>query len=220
MLQSLKEFSRLLSFYLRQFVEAPIPWLVAEHKIQKRWLFNDQNAEIIAFNYTNTFEQLYMNNTKKVHHIHDVISPNTDIVLGINADKNNELARRSTEFLPFKKYYQRVVFQTDNSYIKLIRGITEYKAAHNNQGEAFHLYVLGHSLNMTDKDALKELFSIADSIDILYHSQGPLSDYVENLVTIYGKHKFDQFRVSKRLNFIPDRVLYDEEYATEIGFKQ
>ena len=220
LLTSLQDFSTILSYYLHQFVEAPIPRLVRENKIRREWLFTDKNAEIITFNYTNTFEQLYDSDPKKVHHIHGVIDSDTDIVLGINADKKDELSGLNTSFLPFKKYYQRVVYQTDNSYVRLIRTVTDYKTLHNNTGEVCHLYIFGHSLNTNDKDAIKELFGIADYIDILYHSQDALSQYVENLVTIYGKHKFDQLRVSKRLNFIPDRALYDEEYAIEIGFKQ
>lgn len=233
--ESLKEFSKILSWYMWQFVEAPIDRMVSENKIQPDCLFK-QPGVVVTFNYTNTFEQLFKGKTRTVHHIHGTTSTETDhilseagIVLGINADKADKNDSVNTTFLPFKKYYQRIVNKTDNSYIQFIRDSIEEKAQDQEQWEKFpavwgrlryHLYVFGHSLNETDKDAIKELFDIADTIVVFYHSDYALSQYVRNLVKIYGKEEFDQLRISKRLDFVHESKLDDKEYLEKIGAVQ
>lgn len=234
---SLKEFSKILSWYMWQFVEVPIERMVSENKVRPDCLFR-QPGVVVTFNYTNTFEQLDKHNKHTVHHIHGTTATETDnilletgIVLGINADEDDKSDSVDTTFLPFKKYYQRIVKKTDNSYIQFIRDTIEEKAIdnklHKTQEDEYHalvgrcpqyrLYVFGHSLNETDKDAIKELFDIAELIVVFYHNDYALSQYVNNLVKIYGKEEFDQLRISKRLDFVHASKLDDREYLERIG---
>ena len=226
--ESLKEFSKILSWYMWQFVEVPIERMVSENKVRPDCLFR-QPGVVVTFNYTNTFEQLDKHNKHTVHHIHGTTATETDhilletgIVLGINADENDQDNSVNTTFLPFKKYYQRVVLKTDNSYVQFIRDVTDVQTHRGKYGSTsqYRLFVFGHSLNETDKDAIKELFDIADTIVVFYHSDYALSQYVRNLVKIYGKEEFDQLRISKRLDFVHESKLDDKEYLEKIGAVQ
>ena len=63
------------------------------------------------------------------------------------------------------------------------------------------MLVIGHSLDITDKDILMELFDISHRITIKYHKKEVVASYIENLVTMYGKEGFDRLRTKKHLRF-------------------
>ena len=69
--------------------------------------------------------------------------------------------------------------------------------------EEIALYVIGHSLDQTDKDIIQEIFCVADKIIILYHEEKVVGDYISNLVSLYGKTGFDSLRVQKKIEFLP-----------------
>ena len=57
---------------------------------------------------------------------------------------------------------------------------------------------MGHSLDVTDKDIIKELFEQADEITIFYHNIEAKRKYAENLVKIFGKIKFEKLQPSTK----------------------
>ncbi len=69
------------------------------------------------------------------------------------------------------------------------------------------LYVIGHSLDETDKDIITEVFEIADEITVYYYdnnnSNHDLKKLVTNLINIYAKAGFDKLRNEKGLRFLP-----------------
>ena len=158
------------------------------------------NGHVFTFNYTNTFEYLY-SASGTVEHIHGNV--NSDIVLGVNPDEKDELYEMDTTFLQFKKYFQRIFLGTDVKYINRIQNLLTTKKYDN----GYTLYVIGHSLDVTDKDIITELFELANRIIILYHSKSAVKGYIKNLVEIYGKEGFDRIRLSKNLNFLPQAEL-------------
>ena len=87
----------------------------------------------------------------------------------------------------------------DYSYIKKIQGL---KRTRNADG-GYTLYVIGHSLDKTDQDVIKELFEVSRKIIIFYHNEAIVGTYIKNLIEIYGKNDFDELRVSKMLEFLP-----------------
>ena len=62
---------------------------------------------------------------------------------------------------------------------------------------------MGHSLDITDQDIIKELFETAENITILYHDESAEAGYIANLVKIFGMEKFNEMRYVKNLSFIP-----------------
>lgn len=189
---SLKDFAEILKQYFIVFVDKSLEKLKEQDLIQKNMIEQHNWKHVISFNYTKTYEKLY--SPANVHHIHGVLDKN--IILGVNSDEW-DTAGANNPFISFKKYYQRVVQQTDVSYYNLIQEIRakDKKTAVNS------LIVIGHSLDSTDKDLITEIFSECDKITICYHNQTALNDYYANLINIYGKTDFDKLRIEKNITF-------------------
>lgn len=153
------------------------------------------NAQrVVTFNYTNTYEQLYT--SEKVYHIHGSIR--NRVIIGVNPDEADEIDSIDVSFLRFKKYFQRVIQHSDDEYLGWVT------SKHN----IFSLVVMGHSLDITDKDIIMQMFDAAKDITVLYHNESAEASLVANLVNIYGKEKFDELRIKKRLRFLPQNAAY------------
>lgn len=188
---SLDEFSFILQEYLRIFIEQPLETLIHEKLIELNPKFINA-SQVITFNYSSVFEKVYK--LKQVIHIHGTI--NEKIVLGVNPNKDDDLQTVDTTFLQFKKYYQRVRFGTDLRYLNFLEHNEMTRKSHRNV-----VTVVGHSLDVTDKDVIMEVFELADEIHILYHNEKAIGGYIKNLVKIYGKEGFDRLRSVKKLRF-------------------
>ena len=106
----LENMRNLLSFYLREFVEKSTP--------KKLSIIERINPDhVISFNYTDTCERIY--NFQNVHYIHGECKKN-NIVLGIDECLKGEEKDTKTDCLDFKKFFQRVHFETDTTYRKII----------------------------------------------------------------------------------------------------
>lgn len=146
---------------------------------------------LLSFNYTNTYERIYgASRAVEYDYIHGKadLSKNVsscNMVLGIDEYLDNSRKDTDLEFLPFKKYYQRIYKSTGNRYLnwvdKIKDGYTEYlrkvNVAYSGNPDPLQrylghrryydlssipcpqhtLYIFGHSLDVTDKDILKLL---------------------------------------------------------------
>lgn len=194
MFEHLTNLSEMLKIYLKCFVDEPAKIIAEEQGFDKiASIFDAQSA--ITLNYTNTYEYLYQ--SKTVAHIHgDIYS---DIVLGINSDINDELEELNTDFISFKKYYQRVRYGTDAKFMNMLNAIKKTSKI----PQVLDLHVIGHSLDITDKDIITELFDKSMKITIYYHNEAVIGTYIKNLVSIYGRKEFDKLRLDKSLKFMP-----------------
>ena len=104
---------------------------------------------------------------------------------------NEETGKNKT--IPVTKMYQ---VETDYEYLRWISDIK-----HTNT--TYRLIVMGHSLDVTDKDIILDLFKYANEIIILYHSDEAKASYIANLITLYGKDGFDLLRKEQMLTFLP-----------------
>ena len=66
----------------------------------------------------------------------------------------------------------------------------------------YRLFTMGHSLDITDKDIILELFENAKEIKILYHNAEAKSSYIANIINIFGKSGFDMLKKEKKLTFV------------------
>ncbi len=194
---SLREFADMLKLYFKLFVDSLLNKMQEMDFSMKNNTYPEMHG-VFTFNYTNTIEKLYTSKNDNVYHLHGDV--NNNIVLGVNPDKYDEVDDIDTSFISFKKYFQRVFYKTDVSYLKEMSSINELK-----QRVSLELTVcvIGHSLDETDKDIIQEIFSIATKIVIFYHKVEKVGDYIKNLVAIYGKTAFDDLRTTKNLEFLP-----------------
>lgn len=202
-LDSLKE---MLQIYLSQFVESVVTQL-AKRNHTGEWYAIFRPNYVVSFNYTNTYEALFPGGD--VYHIHG--STQDKLVLGIQPNEDDSIDTTNTLFVPFKKYFQRVVYKTDVEYLELIAKAKEYKSSIN-------LIAMGHSLDITDEDIIREVFDISSTIGIVYRSQYSLSRYVSKLVEIYGKDGFDELRHNHGLTFVQAESEVNQ-YAIDIHEK-
>ena len=192
----LNELSAVLKLYFDIFVRRLIEHESFKSIVNSNDIFMNCKYTV-NFNYTNTFESLYSNNTMCIH-LHG--SLNDNIILGINADKYDEVHQLDTTFLKFKKYYQRVIYKTDYEFIKMKEEIFDLKGRFGNRVNS-NLVVFGHSLDKTDEDIIREMFDLSDKITIYCYDFDSLNSALNNLISIYGRRDFDYIRNQKHLDF-------------------
>ena len=179
---------RCLEIYLLYYVKPKYD------KSKVKRFINDLNIErVLTFNYTDTYECLY--NTQKVdfNYIHGRINEEHDLntcnlVLGIDEYLDNNEKDKKVEFIQFKKFYQRIYKRTGCLYKDWLRECKK-KVFVNKQGpNELRLFIIGHSLDVTDKDILKELILCEwINVTIYYHNQEALGRMIANLVKVIGE---------------------------------
>ena len=204
----LEEFVDVLQEYLKIFVDGPFEKITGAGLIEDDSMFG-YTDRAVTLNYTHSFEKLYP--SVKVYHLHGEIGKK--IVLGIASDENDSEDFANTDFIMFKKYFQRLVHGTDKEYLSFLLDLEEVKKSM----AGVSLTVMGHSLDVSDRDIIVELFNASDSITILYHSQGALETYVRNLVRIFGKQGLDELRATKSLKFHP--LVEEQSFTMEQGME-
>ena len=206
LVNALTELSDGLQLYLQCFVDNVVCELKTDNQIElcKACLHTNY---AITFNYTNTYETLYSQG--QTFHLHGNVTDR--IVLGINPDSADDLETVDTTFIAFKKYYQRTMYETDSQYLQWL------KDRYDSQ-EDCNLLIMGHSLDITDRDILYELIELATDIKILYYDEKAKSQYIANLVRIFGREGFMTLRSQKNLAFLSlntDFAEFAEERAQQ-----
>ena len=209
--QDLENLSEALCIYLEQFVQS-----IAINKSSNNPLFYNID-EVINFNYTDTYSRLYSKDTK-VFYVHGSMNEiENGIVLGINADQKDQQSNMDLRFVRFKKYYQRI--QKGNSF-RLNKML--------NKESVNHLHIVGHSLDITDKDILTGLIMFENTVTtIYYHSNDAKNEQIAKLILLFGKDKFEELLNDEKIEFqrlcefevnnpkdteIEEYKLYEEDY--------
>lgn len=97
---------------------------------------------------------------------------------------------RDNEFIQFKKFYQRIYKKTGCKYIDWVRDIEQSPLPYSKNGGSpeNNIYIIGHSLGITDKDILSSLINMASTkTTIFYHNQEALGNQISNLVKVLGE---------------------------------
>ena len=146
---------------------------------------------LINFNYTNTYTSLYRNPNKHISqcHVHGSASQEhpygkTNMVLGIDEYLDDVRKDSDNRFYTFKKFYQRIMKDTDTSYQNVLQYIETLEPDPNDKEGPYHyLYIFGHSLDVTDKDILSSLI-LAPNVNtfIYYHNDDSKKNLIGNLM--------------------------------------
>lgn len=185
LLEDLNNFIQCFEIYLAEFVNK----VSVEKKFDMKSVYSDSNnIRIISFNYTNTFEKVILNSEvqlkeEEYHYIHGKANINNtskknNMVFGIGEYLKDEEKNTEVDFIAFKKYYQRIFKQTGNKYKKWLHS------------EPINVHIIGHSLDVTDKDILKELILGNNSkTTIYYYNNDDLGKKIANLVKVIGQEE-------------------------------
>lgn len=154
---------------------------------------NLNDINLLTFNYTNTYSNIYKN-VHTIHYVHGSLEDN-NIVLGARGEDFENL-----DYVYFQKYFQRIQKETGALYKKWIG-----KAKESYTDREIHVYIMGHSLGMTDKDILADFFynnkNISD-ITIFYHNQLAYEQLVILLIVMFGKEFIIEQTGKEKIKFV------------------
>ena len=191
LLKDLNRLTRCLEVYLSNYVEEIVP----EVKLPDVDTLDIQY--VLSFNYTHTYERFYdIDKSKKIHYdyIHGETRADSDIdncnlILGVDEYLEGHAKDKDNEFIQFKKFYQRIYKKTGCKYVDWINSIAQFPSSYGKSGGAIHnVYIIGHSLDITDKDILSSLINMKSTkTTIFYHNQKALGNQINNLVKVLGE---------------------------------
>lgn len=222
LLNDLNRLTRALEIYLTEYVQgkdckkiSPDIQQILSEKIQLiDGVAVNMYIKVLSFNYTNTFQRVYLgavgefikNNIDYIHgeaNFKNTIESN-NMVLGIDEYLSKKRRSQDTEFIAFKKYYQRIYKGTGCKYKEWVDRIKESWESESEDSKAeikkciskgklksnkiHNLYIFGHSLDDTDKDILRDLI-LNDNVHttIFYHNKEELGRKIANLVKVIGQ---------------------------------
>jgi len=211
---------RALEIYLSAFVEV---------YFDVRPLKQIQNIKadhLISFNYTDTFTRLYNPHMEKylTCYIHGKCSQNGSIesnnmVIGIDEFLKDGRQDTDLTFVAFKKYYQRILKQTDVNYFDWIKEVSN-PANHTIEN---NLYIFGHSLDKTDRDVIRKLISTPNMKTHIYYyrktenDREDLAKKIQNLILIFGSDEVTRMSGEGIINFIPQEICKEGEESSYYG---
>lgn len=206
----LNKLIRALEIYICEYVEK-IDIIEKSPNIDK-----EEIDFILSFNYTHIFSKLYSVSSQSKKEIADpydylhgeakinnTIETN-NMVLGIDEYLSKKRRDKETEFIAFKKFYQRIYKQTGSEYKRWVDIIKNQMQEIDDKIKKQYpvqipynkipnkcrnqLFIFGHSLDITDKDVLKEMI-LNDNVytTIFYPDKEELGRKIANLVKVIGQ---------------------------------
>ncbi|WP_052257154.1 AbiH family protein [Flavobacterium sp. AED] len=158
--------------------------------------------QIFTFNYTPTLENFYGVDKSKVVYLHGEMHANNEIqnlVFGISEIPDDVKIIKAYDFA---KYYQRI---KKNSNRKFIEIPIDKKSGL----EETIFYIIGHSLDESDKEYISALFKFLEfdlsgnsRICVFYHSSHDREHKLKNLFSIIDKNDVVEMEKVGRLYFV------------------
>lgn len=202
--KDLNRLIRAFEIYLCEYVEK------IEIRNVSEIIKNIEIDHVLSFNYSHTYERIY-GKTKNVKYdyIHgeakiDNSIESNNMVLGIDEYLDKESRDKEVDFIAFKKYYQRIYKETGCEYKNWIDAIRVSRHAnemalreqfpkqipYDKFNTKHKLYIFGHSLDVTDKDVLRDLI-LNDNIytTIFYFNKEAMGRQIANLVKVIGQEE-------------------------------
>lgn len=200
-LMDLNNLIRCLEIYLSKYVNN----LETNLRIPEIFKMRDKINYVLSFNYTNTFERLYARpDVCKVFYdyIHGKANiENTvddcQLVLGIDEYLDEEERNKNIDFIQYKKYFQRIYKKTGLIHVSWLKSFNDcYNITRNEDLKEINIHIVGHSLDITDKDILKNIImfdkqenrdnkpTIPVNVTIYDHNKNASASHIANLVRV------------------------------------
>ena len=221
--KQLEELIEIFNLYLELIVSKLFQNTMIEINA-KEWSYPDK---IFSFNYTNTYQRLH--DSVSVEYLHGSCGEYQNIVLGVS-DLEDESLKKIKAY-GFTKYQQKLFKDTNYLFLDNFKSkVNRFKEdligfnksyAHNPSeiyqhelkqrfGLNLNVYIWGHSLDISDKDYILDLFSLNDDIDrnvrvtVYYFDKTAKFSLLNNLLAILDKDKVEQWMKNKWLCFKPN----------------
>lgn len=212
LLEGLNRLTRCLEIYLCVYINSldtgvRIPEILA--------LQNNINC-VLSFNYTNTFERFYGRPNVEYDYIHGKANiENTvetcQLVLGIDEYLDEEEKNKNIDFIQYKKYFQRIYKRTGRKYKDWFKETDTHNRTNGfyTGMKELNIHIIGHSLDITDKDILNEL--------IMFDKQKDLRDVTVPVKVIIYDHnkKANASHIANLVRVITQDELIDSVYSKD-----
>lgn len=234
---ALEEFIEIFNLYLELVVSVLQLNCTVEINSQE-WAMPNK---IYSFNYTNVYQRLH--DSVSAEYLHGSHGEFQNIVLGISDLENKAL--KNLKAYGFTKYHQKLFKDTDYLFLdeykrKIIshdKRIREFERDYQQEdkvsqrkffelGEKLNLYffIWGHSLDISDKDYIVDLFSLNNEMDrnvrvmVYYLNRSAKFSLLNNLLAILGKEKVEHWMKNKWLQFKQNpEIKFQTEERAEFG---
>ena len=139
-------------------------------------------------------------------------SLDNNMVLGIDEYYKPEEKDKYTNYNIYKKFTQRIINETGFYYRDWIAKMDDiaYKLRKyptnedNSRGLVNNVYIFGHSLDITDKDVIKDLIDREGvKTTIFYYDKQQQTQQIANLVKMLGQNKFIDM-----VNSVPQKICF------------
>lgn len=216
LLKEFEDFIIIFNRYLVDVINVFYPELKQKSSIPFHLL-----DEVYTFNYTPTLENIYK--VDKVIYLHGRINEDCkkqNLVLGVSEINDNVKMNKG---YGFTKYYQKIRKNTNYDFIEIPNENSGYD-------EETFFYIIGHSLDKSDKEYVLDLFRFLEQdrlnkskINVFYYNEKDKSDKIRNLLSIVKEEVVSRMHRKKRLCFIElnneniekefKEVLYKHQYT-------
>lgn len=204
--QDLRQLIRCLEIYLTECVEK-----ISITKISPDIKGIDVHA-VLNFNYTHTYANNYLPNVP-IHYLHgethNSMALGNNMVLGIDEYRKGSDRDNFTNYNIYKKFTQRIINETGFLYRDWIKTNDDNYHRFKDKIKDYHteLFVFGHSLDVTDKDVLKDLiYRPSVRTTIFYHDKQQQTQQIANLVKMLGQDTFIDM-----INSVPPKISFVQQ---------
>ena len=130
---------------------------------------------IICFNYTDTYRKLYGKHAN-ISFIHGEFTKKDSMVLGIDEYWESDRDKRdNVNYSIFKKYIQRIIKHSPTDWSKYVDNVS-------------HVHVIGHSLDITDRDVLYEYLHSPETDVTIYCKDAPSKgELIAKMISLIGQ---------------------------------
>ena len=192
----------------------------------QEWSYPDL---IFSFNYTNTYARIH--DSVKIEYLHGSHGEYQNIVLGVSDIEHENL--KKLKAYGFTKYHQKLLKNTDYLFLEKYKNKVKDNIYQLNKHENYsyadipseqnrmkqitesgqldlNFHIWGHSLDVSDRDYIFDLFSLNDEMDrnvkitVYYFDKNAKFSLLNNLLAILGKDKVELWMKKGWLKFEPN----------------
>lgn len=204
----LRRLIRCIEIYLTEYVET-IPITKISPDINELTVH-----AVLNFNYTHTFTSNYFSEKNiPVHYLHgetqSLASTKNNMVLGIDEYYNGSDRNYHTNYNIYKKFTQRIINETGFLYRNWCKNMDDnYQRFKGKVKDCqSNIFIFGHSLDVTDKDVLKDLiYRPSVQTTIFYYDKQQQTQQIANLVKMLGQDNFIEM-----INQVPPQIQFQHQ---------
>lgn len=172
---------------------------------------DNRNTLFINFNYTNTLDHYTISNSKIIHIHGKLTNKEEPIIFGYAANQDEMKVFDEFEGNEVRRNIKKMNYNFSNSYDQLEDFISDY----NN----ISVMILGHSIGLSDKQILKDIFSKTSRNDIKIFYNKTQENYFQilsNIDRVIDSENSQRLVTSFNKSFTMPQIEHDNEFENKL----